>query len=111
MNNLNEFPTYYDLKYSNSSKIFEAEEIKGLSPDQILEGEKAYNELLEKIQRGEDIDEGFFTGLLGGTAGALFGPAIGRALCTALGIKEDGTLGKLLTSRLVTTAIGVALGK
>jgi len=66
---------------------------------------------LEKVNNGEEIDEGFLSGLVGGTAGALVGPAIGKAICKALGIDEKGTLGKLLTSRLVTTAIGVALGK
>ena len=103
--------TYYDIKYASSSRIFEAEEIKGLTPDQIHEAEKAYGILLEKLNKGEEIDEGFFGALVGGTAGALVGPAIGRALCSALGIKEEGILGKLLTSRLVTTAMGVALGK
>ena len=104
-------PTYYEIEYSNSSKIFEAEQIKNLSPDQIQEAERAYGVLLEKLNKGEEIDEGFLTGLLGGTAGFLVGPAIGKAMCSALGIKEAGILGKLLTSRLVTTAMGVALGK
>ena len=108
---MTKIPTYYDLKYSNSSKIFEAEQIKDLSPDQIQEAERAYRILLEKLQNGEEIDEGFFGALVGGTAGFLVGPAIGKAMCSALGIKEDGVLGKLLTSRLVTTAIGVSLGK
>ena len=108
---MKDFPTYYDIKYANSSKIFEAEHIKDLTPDQIQEAEKAYGILLEKLNKGEEIDEGFFGALVGGTAGALVGPAIGRALCSALGIKEEGILGKLLTSRLVTTAMGVALGK
>jgi hypothetical protein len=49
--------------------------------------------------------------LVGGSIGALAGPAIGRAICKALGIDQSGTLGKLLTSRLVTTAIGIAMGK
>jgi len=108
---MKEFPTYYDIRYSQSSKIFESEEIKDLSPDQIQEGEKAYYEILEKLERGEEIDEGVLGALIGGTAGLLAGPAIGRAICRALSIEENGTLGKLLTSRLVTTAIGIALGK
>ena len=107
----NSIPTYYDLRYQNSSKIFEAEEIKDLTPDQIQEGEKAYKMILEKLQKGEEIDEGLFTGLLGAGAGALVGPSIGRAICRALGVDENGTLGKLLTSRLVTAAIGYAIAK
>jgi len=103
--------TYYEIKYSNSSKIFESEEIKDLLPDQIQAGEAAYYAIIEKLEKGENIEEGFLGGLIGGGIGMLAGPAIGRAICHVLGIKEDGALGKLLTSRLVTTAMGVALGK
>jgi outer membrane lipoprotein SlyB len=82
-----------------------------MSPDQIQEAEKVYYQILDKINKKEDIDEGFLGALAGGTVGALAGPAIGRAICKALGIDENGILGKLITSRLVTTAIGIALGK
>ena len=108
---MKEIPTYYDLKYAKGSMIFESELVKDLTPEQIQEAEKAYNILVEKLQKGEPIDEGFLGGLIGGTAGFLIGPAIGKAICAVLGIKEDGPLGKLLTSRLVTTAMGVTLGK
>lgn len=104
-------PTYLELKNKPTSRIFESEEIQGLTARQILEAEKAHDIILEKIRNGEDLEEGFLSGLIGGAAGAIAGPAIGRAICKALGIDEKGTLGKLLTSRLVTTAIGVALGK
>jgi hypothetical protein len=108
---MSKLKTYYDIKYENSSRIFESELIKDLNPDEIQQAEKAYNALVEKLKNGEPIEEGFLGGLLGGTAGFLAGPTIGKALCSVLGIKEDGPLGKLLTSRLVTTAIGVTLGK
>jgi len=108
---MTDFPTYYDLKYANTSKIFESEQIKDLTPDQIIEAEHVYNVLVEKLQKGEQIDEGLFGALVGGTVGALVGPAIGNAICNVLGINKDGPLGKLLTSRLVSTAMGVALGK
>ena len=108
---MKEFPTYYDLKYGESSKIFESEDIQGLSPDQIQEAEKVYAVLVEKLERGEEIDEGFFGALAGGAVGALIGPAIRKAICKVLGIEPKGTLGKLMTSRLVTTALGIALGK
>jgi hypothetical protein len=104
-------PTYLDLKYQKTSRVFESHEIQHLTPDQIFEAEKVYDKILEKLKKGEDIEEGFLGGLIGGGIGFLAGPAIGKALCHALGIKEDGILGKLLTSQLVTTAIGVALGK
>ena len=104
-------PTYNDLKNKPTSRIFESEEVRGMTVAQINEAEKAYEEILAKIQNGEEIEEGFLGGLIGGAAGALAGPAIGRAICKALGIDEKGTLGKMLTSRLVTTAIGVALAR
>lgn len=109
---MNEFPTYNDLKNNpKTSKIFEAEQIKNLTSEQIQEAENAYNILVEKLQKGEAIEEGFFSGVLGGAIGFLAGPAVGKAICSVLGIKEEGPLGKLLTSRLVTTAMGIALGK
>jgi uncharacterized protein YcfJ len=108
---MKEIPTYYDILYGQSSKIFESEQIKGLTPDQIQEGEKFYNILVEKLENGEEIDEGLLGAAIGGIGGALFGPSIGKAICRVLGIDEKGHLGKLLTSRLVTTAIGITLGK
>jgi len=108
---MGELLTYYDFQYASSSKIFEAEQIKGLTPDQIQEGEKLYATMVEKLEKGEPIDEGFFGALAGGVVGALVGPAIGKAICKVLGIEEGGVLGKMMTSRLVTTALGIALGK
>ena len=108
---MKEIPTYYDLKYAKTSKIFEAEQIQGLSPDQIQEGERVYKLLVEKLENGEDVDEGFLGALAGGAVGALVGPAIGKAICKVLGIDPAGALGKLMTSRLVTTALGITLGK
>jgi uncharacterized protein YcfJ len=108
---MSEIPTYYDLKGSKQSRIFESEQTKNLSPDQISEAEKVYYEMVEKLEKGEEIDEGFWGAVAGGAIGALAGPAIGKALCKVLGIDEKGHLGKLLTSRLVTTAMGIALGK
>ena len=56
------------------------------------------------------MDEGLFTALLGGAAGATIGPAIMKAICKILGIDVNGTLGKLLTSSLVMGALGTELG-
>jgi len=103
--------TYYELKNINSSKIFESKDTIGLSTPEILEGEKFYNTLIEKLQNGEEIEEGFFGSIAGGVTGALIGPAIGKAICKVLGVEENGPLGKLLTSRLVSIAIGASLGK
>ena len=104
-------PTYYDIKYAESSKIFEAEDVRGSTPEQLQEAEKAYKEIIKKIAAGEDIDEGLLGGLAGAGIGVLAGPTIGKAICKVLGVDPRGNLGKLLTSRLVTTAFGYELGK
>lgn len=93
--------------------LFECTQTEGLTEEQINEAEQIYNKIDDYLAKGgklQDLDEGFFSGLVGGAAGAAFGPAIGKAICKALGI-ERGVLYDLFTSRLVTTAIGVALGK
>ena len=103
-------PTYYDIKYENSSKIFEAEEIKGLTPDEIKNAENLYNVLLESIQEKKPIDEGLFGALVGGVSAAAFGPAIMKSICKALGINESSPLYNLLTSRLILTAVATYIG-
>ena len=110
---MNNLMTFYDMQLVNSSKIFEAEEIKNANadPTQIQAAEDAYRQIIEALQQGKELDEGLFGAIAGGAIGALAGPAIGRAICKVLGIDENGHLGKLLTSRLVTTAMGIALGK
>lgn len=106
-----DFPTYNDLRTPPISKIFESAQIQGMSQEEVQRAEEAYNILVEKLQKGEQIDEGMLGSIVGGGLGLLTGPAIGKAICSVLGIKEEGPLGKLLTSRLVTTAMGIALGK
>jgi len=108
---MDKLPTYLELKNQPTSRIFESEEVRGFSAAQINEAEQAYESILNRLKNGEEVDEGFLSGLIGGGIGALAGPTIGKAICKALGIDEGGVLGKMLTSRLVTTAIGVALGK
>lgn len=108
---MDKLPTYLDLKYRKPSRIFEAEEVQGLSESAILEAERKYEEIAEKLMKGEEISEGFLSGLIGGGAAALVGPSIMKAVCKALGIDEKGPLGKLLTSRLVAASVGYALGK
>ena len=109
-NMINEIPTYYDLKYAESSKIFEAEQIKGLSPDEIQKAESFYKLITEKLENGETIDEGILGSIAGGIVGGLAGPVIMKSICKILGINEMGPLGSLLCSRLVTTSVGVVLG-
>lgn len=89
-------------------KLCDINKCKRLYEEIVKAGEKSnfMNEGLE-----DNLDEGLFTALIGGTAGALIGPAVARALCRVLGVSESGTLGKLLTSPLVTGAIGAELAK
>lgn len=108
---MEQLPTYYDIKYSNSSRIFEAEEVKGLTLEQITEGERFYNMLVEKLQKGEEITEGIFSGILGGGASVLVGPSIMKAITKALGVAEGSPLYNLLTSKLILAAIGYTLAK
>jgi hypothetical protein len=106
-----DLPTYLDFKYASSSKIFETEEVMGSTPEQLQAAEKAYSYIVERLEAGEELDEGFLGALAGGAIGALAGPAVGRAICKVLGIDEKGHLGKLLTSRLVAAALGYTIGK
>lgn len=65
-----------------------------------------YNNVIKKMNEGLEagvIDEGFF----GALAGATIGPWVMKKLCKVLGIDENGQLGKLITSRLVLTAVGI----
>ena len=57
------------------------------------------------------LDEGILGSILGGVGGFAFGKSIGKLLADTLGIKEKSPLYNVLTSRLVATAIGAALGK
>lgn len=70
---------------------------------------EAKNEETDAIDLSK-IDEGFLKKVLGGVAGFAVGPALGRTIAHALGI-EKGVLYDMLTSRLVTTALGAALTK
>ena len=56
------------------------------------------------------LDEAFFGKILGGVAGFLVGPTIGRIIANALGI-EKGILYDMFTSRLVSTALGSSIAK
>ncbi len=56
------------------------------------------------------MDEGILAGLIGAAAGATVGPSIMKSICKVLGISETGTLGSLLTSRVVLAAVCAELG-
>jgi len=68
------------------------------------------NEMKEEGKTIHTIDEGFFGRILGGAAGFLVGPTIGKIIARALGI-EKGIIFDLLSSRLVSTALGASIAK
>lgn len=57
-----------------------------------------------------EIDEGVLGAIVGGIIGGAAGKSIMNAVCKALGINEKGSLGQLLTSRMVLTAVGAQIG-
>lgn len=73
----------------------------------IFEGVK----LARKTKKPVDnyIDEGLIAGAIGALAGVSFGPAIGKAICNALGIGK-GVLYDLMTSKLVNASVCTKLG-
>lgn len=98
-------------------QLFEGYNLEGHGYAEIQNCRTLYQYLLDSADKAEfmneglddAIDEGLLTGLIGGAAGALIGPTVMRAVCRILGINEGGTLGKLLTSPLVTGSIGAEL--
>lgn len=76
--------------------------------NQIIESKS--DELYDWMKEHDNqIDEGIFTSILGGLAGATLGATIMRGVCKTLGIKE-GPLYNLLTSKLVCGAVGATIG-
>lgn len=106
------------MKPVPASKLFEGVDLSQYTPEQISSSRKLYNYINESIQIAQEekkplddvLDEGILGGILGGVVGATAGPAIMKAVCSALGISENGTLGRLLTSRVVIAAVGASLG-
>lgn len=73
-----------------------------------------YDNIIQKLteakESGIPVEEGLFGAIAGGLVGATIGPAVMKALCKILGIDERGQFGSLLTSRMVLTALGTAMG-
>jgi predicted methyltransferase MtxX (methanogen marker protein 4) len=75
-----------------------------------LEQLKLDVKLQEAKENNIPLEEGLLTGLIGGIAGAAFGPKVMTAVCNALGIDLKGPLGSLMTSRIILTAVGAKVG-
>ena len=103
---------------SDNKALFEGLDLSQYTPQEILDSKKLYNYIVESAQIakaegkevGQVLDEGIFSSLVGMAAGATIGPSIMKAVCKVLGIDERGTLGSLLTSRVVLAAMGSQLG-
>lgn len=84
-----------------------------VATQQITE-ELSYDTIIQKLQEAKEnnlpIEEGILGALTGGLIGAALGPRVMKALCKILGVDERGTFGNLLTSRMITTALGAAMG-
>jgi len=100
------------FKEFKEKPIFESHQIEDLSESEVLEAERIYQELSDYIRENgiENLDEGILGKIIGGVAGFIIGPAIGKIIANALGI-EKGILFDMFTSRLVSAALGSAIGK
>jgi hypothetical protein len=84
-------------------RIYEQDEIVKLAEEIIKESYNEEGELDLKL-----IEENLLKKILGGAAGFVIGPSIGRIIAKALGI-EKGILYDMFTSRLVGTALGSSI--
>lgn len=77
------------------------------------ESERAeVQDILNKFgdRKVSELDEGILSSILGGLTGFIVGPAIGKVIANSLGI-DKGIIYDMLTSRLVSTALGAAITK
>lgn len=102
-------------KYQN---LYEGLDLTNYSPKEIMNSKKVYDYICEayeisqkeNIPMDELLDEGIFSAILGSAVSSTIGVSIMKAVCKCLGIDEKGTLGNLLTSRMVLGAMGAQLG-
>jgi len=73
-----------------------------------------YDRIIEALQKAKEdktpIDEGLLGAIVGAASGFTFGPKIMNAICDVLGINPRGSLGSLMTSRVVLTAVAAKIG-
>lgn len=85
----------YGIEYLTESENFEVDR---------------WAQICEDEYDGNPMDEGFLGKLVGGVAGFLVGPTIGKIVAKALGV-EKGILYDMFTSRLVSAVLGTAIAK
>jgi len=94
--------------YTEQKQVLNENHLEYLTEEENTQIESVIEEWIAAGGKVENLDEGFFGKLVGGAAGFLVGPAIGKIVAKALGITE-GPLYNVLTSRLVSTALGAAI--
>ena len=94
----------------NNEHIIDGEELQIL--DDLVDKFISTNEPIDNFYNylSNELNEGLMSRIAGGLSGMVFGRAIGKLLIKALGIKQDGLLYKILTSRVVAIAIGAKDG-
>lgn len=97
---------------TNIVDTFDIKEINEIQNQEFYEAllESLSNSGDDKKELGNVLEESLLGGIAGGIAGSVLAPSIMKAICKILGIAENGTLGQLLTSRLVLGALGAQLG-
>lgn len=82
--------------------------------DRMITEQGSYDEIIRKLTEAKEsnlpLEEGLLGALTGGLIGATLGPKVMKTICKILGIDERGQFGSLLTSRMMTTALGAAMG-
>jgi hypothetical protein len=96
----------------NIPLLQESVDLQYLTESELAEAERIYKEIQEAVEiHGiNGLDEGILGSIIGGAAGFLVGPTIGKIVANALGI-DRGILYDMLTSRLVSTALGASIAK
>jgi hypothetical protein len=95
-----------------NTSVFEGIDVSYLNEQELNEAIALYEILNESVADGgiEALETKLQEGIFGAVAGFIAGPAIGRVIANALGI-DKGILYDMLTSRLVSAALGSAIQK
>ena len=93
-----------------NENIFEGIDVSFLTEAELQEATDVYAKLNTSYEKGgiKELESELQEGILGTIAGFIIGPAVGKIVANALGI-EKGILYDMLTSRLVSAALGNAI--
>ncbi len=98
----------FDNNYDKDLSIDEKKVILNLD-NLISENKIKLNDVIDYLNE-DNTNEGLLGGLLGGLAGFALGQSVGKIIAHCLGV-DKGILYDILTSRLLSTALGYELGK